>query len=121
MHPLPEREVPVRLPRAVERLGIRELSVVPVGGGEDCVHEFPAGSLFASKLRASRVDRPPHGVEARAVPLPECLLLEQLERVWPHVSDLLNPPQPHGERGVGAPGHRPRPDGRRRPRRLPPR
>ncbi len=61
VHPLPECQVPVRLPRDVVRLGIREPSVVPVGGGEDCVREFSAGSLFASTLPALRVDRAPHG------------------------------------------------------------
>jgi len=53
-------------------------------------------SHLASKLSASRVDCTSHRHEARAGPLLEGLLLEHLQRVRPHFSDLLNPPQPHG-------------------------
>jgi hypothetical protein len=56
---------------------------------------------LCAEVSPSRTDRDSHGTQARAVPLLEGLVLEQLERVRPHLGDLLNPPQPHFERGLG--------------------
>ncbi len=65
--------------------------------------QYRQASRLASKLSASCVDRTPHRHEARAVAPLEYLLLEQLERVRPHFSDLPNPFAAAPRSGLGWP------------------
>ena len=77
--------------------------VVPPSRTAPGQRRYRQASRLASKLSASCVDRTPHRHEARAVAPLEYLLLEQLERVRAHFSDLPNPFAATPRSGLGWP------------------